>query len=216
MGTNQGDTLNWDSDNKKTSGYKGDPGDGSSSWYLVAKIAGFLRTIGDAYAATHKGSLALVVRRDTAVADEAVAEYQMLHVDASGRLQVAALGTIPGIPLGATPVVAESGIVANAVATATLAAAASVTNYLTGFVVTAAGSTAGLAVELTITNIIGAVTPSFAFVAPAGVLVPAPPLIVTFPSPVPASAANTAIAVSLPALGAGNTHAAVVAFGFRI
>src|SRR5260370_37907131 len=63
---------------------------------------------------------------------------------------VATVGTYPP---GATPIAASSGNVANAVATATLASAANVTTYITGFEVTGAGATAGLAVTVTITGV---------------------------------------------------------------
>ena len=48
----------------------------------------------------------------------------------------------------------------------------------------------------------------------AGAAVQANPLIVRFNMPIPASAVNTAIAITLPALGAGNTKAAVAIHGF--
>ena len=37
---------------------------------------------------------------------------------------------------------------------------------------------------------------------------------VRFPQPLPASAVNTAITVTVPSFGAGNTNAAVVVYGF--
>lgn len=125
------------------------------------------------------------------------------------------LNGLPHYPTGATPVAASSGNVANAAAVATLPATASVTNYITGFEITGAGSTAGLNVIVTVAGILGG-TLSFIFTAPTGVLVPAPSLVVAFPAPIPASAVNTAIVVTCPALGAGNTHAAATAHGFRI
>jgi hypothetical protein len=39
---------------------------------------------------------------------------------------------------------------------------------------------------------------------------------VPLPIPVPATAVNTAIVVTVPSLGAGNTNAAVTAFGFYV
>jgi hypothetical protein len=50
---------------------------------------------------------------------------------------------------------AASGNVANASAAATLAGAATKTTYITGFVVTASGSTAALVVNGTVTGLIG-------------------------------------------------------------
>lgn len=115
----------------------------------------------------------------------------------------------------ATPITATSANVANASAVATLAAASTTVTYITGFQCTAAGSTSGLAVTVTVAGVVTA-TMNYTFTAPAGVLVPAPPLVVKFDPPVPASAANTTIVVTMPALGAGNTNATCVAQGFRL
>jgi hypothetical protein len=160
------------------------------------------------------GVMALAIRRDTPTSDAAAGDYHALHVDQLGRLRVID-GNLPGYPPSATPLVADSGIVANAAAVATLTGAASVTTYITGFQITAAGATAAAKAEVTIAGILGG-TISYVFTAPAGVDAAAQPLIVTFPAPLPASAANTSIVVTLPDLGAGNTHAAVVAHGFRV
>lgn len=118
-------------------------------------------------------------------------------------------------PIGATTITADSGNVANATATATLAGATGKTTYITSFVVTATGATAASVVTGTITGVITG-TMHFTFAAPAGVSVAAQPLVVQFPYPVPASATNTAIAVVLPALGSGNTNATVSATGFQM
>jgi hypothetical protein len=127
-------------------------------------------------------------------------------VDDSGKV----MGPLPS---GAAGVAAASGNVANAVATATLPAVAGKTNYLSGFEVTGSGATAGLAVSVTVTGLLGG-TLTYTYVAEAGALVGNKPLIVPFSPPLPASAANTPIVVSCPALGAGNTNNAVVAHGF--
>lgn len=119
-------------------------------------------------------------------------------------------------PSGATPIAATSGNVANAVATATLAGAASKTTYISGFQVYGSGATTGLVVSCTVTGIVGPVTFSYPYVAVAGVLLPNTPLNVTFDPPLPANAANTSIVVSCPALGAGNTNNSVNANGFRL
>jgi hypothetical protein len=161
------------------------------------------------------GVQVLAIRRDTATSDAAAGDYHALHVDALGRLHVAETGVIDGIPPGATQIQTSSGNVANAAAVATLAGAASVTTYITGFEVTAAGATAGLPVIVTVAGISGG-TLSYIFVFPAGVLVGAVPLVVEFAAALPASAANTAIVVTCPAGGAGNTHAAVTAHGYRL
>lgn len=119
------------------------------------------------------------------------------------------------MPFGATAVDAASGNVANASAAATLAGVSAKTTYITGFEITAAGATVGAVVVVTVVGVI-TTTLSYIFTAPTGATVGAQPLIVEFPVPIPASAVNTAIVVTLPALGAGNTNAAVVAHGFQL
>lgn len=114
-----------------------------------------------------------------------------------------------------THITAASGNVANASAAATLAAVAGKKTYITGFEVTGTGATVGQAVSVTV---VGTVTGTLTYtVASAtGVLVANSPLIVQFTTPIPASAANTTIVVTCPALGAGNTNSTVVAHGFQI
>lgn len=129
-----------------------------------------------------------------------------------GIMQVA---QISEIPYGAIPITAASGNVANASAVATLAATSTKTTYITGFEVTSGGATTGLNVIVTVTGTITG-TLSYIHTFPAGPLVPGNPLVVTFATPIPASAVNTAIVVTLPAGGSGNTHAAVVAHGYQL
>jgi hypothetical protein len=118
------------------------------------------------------------------------------------------------IPLVA-PLVASSGVVANAAAVATLAAAVDKTTYITGFQLMALGATAALNVTATVTGLAGG-TLSFDFTFPVGAAVAAAPLFVAFPFPLAASAKNTAIVVTLPAGGAGNTKAIANAQGFQL
>lgn len=155
-----------------------------------------------------------------------------LHQDSNGRLTsssygdrgdgvndwflpVRQIGLVPGYPVGATPLRAASGNVANASAAATLGGASSVLTYITGFTVTAAGATAAANVSVTVAGVTGG-TMTYTFTAPAGATVAAQPLIVQFPAAIPASATNTAIVVTCPALGSGNTHASVTATGYRL
>jgi hypothetical protein len=112
------------------------------------------------------------------------------------------------------PMAASSGNVANAAAIATLSSDPALLSHICGFVVTAAGATAGLPVIVTITGL-AAGTLSFIFAFPAGVLVAATPLVVIFPEPLPASGYDVDIVVTVPAGGAGNTHSSVNAHGFR-
>ena len=125
------------------------------------------------------------------------------------------LASNPVLPATATMVNANSGNQANANAIAAMPAVAGKTNYLTGFMVTAAGSTAGLVVNITITGLLGG-TITLTFVFPAGVLIGATPIIYSLPFPLPASAPNTAITLTLPAGGLGNTNAAVNIQGFVV
>lgn len=109
---------------------------------------------------------------------------------------------------------ASSGNVAAASAVATLAAAAGKTTYITGFTATGLGATAAGVSLLTVTGLLGG-TQTYVVPVPAGATLGIAPLRVTFIPPLPASAVNTAIVVTMPTLGAGNTNAAVVATGFQ-
>ena len=114
-----------------------------------------------------------------------------------------------------TPIVISSANQANANAVATLPAVAGRTLYLTGFEATATGATAGLAVNVTVTGINGG-TLNYAFGAAVGATVTCSPLLINYNMAIPAADVNTAIVVTLPALGLGNTNAAVVAHGYYI
>ncbi len=119
-----------------------------------------------------------------------------------------------GYPAGATPVAATSAV-ANAAATATLPAAAGKTTYLTSVQVTGQGATAAAAGSLTITGLLGGTKVDF-FQIPAGAGAAAMvPLTINFNPPLPASAANTAIAAQITAFGAGNIAEAVSVQGFQ-
>lgn len=109
----------------------------------------------------------------------------------------------------------SSGNVANAAVACTLAAAAAKTTYITGFVMNSNGATAALGVTCTITGAITG-TLSFTYVYGAIASVTNQPLVVMFPTPVPASAANTTLVLSCPASGAGGTIASISAFGFQL
>lgn len=117
-----------------------------------------------------------------------------------------------GAPVGYV-VGASSGNVANANAVATLAAVPGDVNYLSTAEFTAAGATAGAVVVATITGVLGGPL-SYVFTAPTGATVGAEPLILQWDPPLQSTAPNTDIVVTLPALGAGNTNAAVSISGF--
>lgn len=120
----------------------------------------------------------------------------------------------PGTTGSNQTAITASASAGNTTNTATLAASAGKLTYISGFAVTAAGATAGLAVNVTITGCVTG-TMNYTFVFPAGVAVGANPLVVNFELAVPSSAANTAIVVTCPAGGAGNTNAAVSAWGYQ-
>lgn len=121
--------------------------------------------------------------------------------------------TMTGV--AATPITANSGNVAAATATATLAAAAGKTTYICGFTITSTGSTAAAVVNPTVTGTVTG-TLTFTYASVAGATLANQPLVVPYNPCVPASAVNTAIVVSMPSLGAGNTNATVNAWGFQL
>ena len=131
-----------------------------------------------------------------------------------GGVAVSSASPLPITEVVGTPLTATSGNVANASAIATLPGAVGKTTYITDFECTASGSTAALVVIATITGTING-SQSFIFVFPAGATVAAQGLIVTLPTPIPASATNTPIVVTLPAGGAGNTNAACNVQGYQ-
>lgn len=117
-------------------------------------------------------------------------------------------------PAGAIAVDGDSGVVGAATATATLPGVAGKTTYLTGFEVTAGGATAAALVTVTVAGI---TTPKhYVFGAVAGAAAISPPLVVEYIKPIPASAPNTLITVSMPTLGAGNAAAAISAHGYQL
>jgi hypothetical protein len=99
---------------------------------------------------------------------------------------------------------------------ATLPATAGRTQYLEGFDLTGGGATAAGVIEISITGL-AAGTLKYEMNVLAGVSGPVNAqggLSIRFPQPQPASGANIAITVTVPSFGAGNTNAAVVAYGF--
>jgi hypothetical protein len=101
----------------------------------------------------------------------------------------------------------------NASGAATLTPAAGKTAYLTGFEVNGAGSTAGVAVGVTVAGIIGG-TRTYAYTFEIGPLVGNKPLQVEFLPAIPATGPDVAIVVTCPASGAGGTANTVNAHGF--
>lgn len=117
-------------------------------------------------------------------------------------------------PATVTPVAEQSTVGANAIKTATLAAAVNKFTYLSSVQIFATGATAAGAVNATITGLLGG-TMTIPFAVPAGVNLAATPVNLKFDPPLRSSAQNIPIFVTLPALGAGNTRATVNAQGFQ-
>lgn len=119
------------------------------------------------------------------------------------------------VPEGATPLHAASGNVAAGSAAVVLPAAPGKTTYATGFEITSGGSTAAALVLATLAGALGG-TLTYIYGTVAGATLANAPLIVQFPEAVPASAINTALTLTLPSLGTGNTNAAVVLHGYQL
>lgn len=117
-------------------------------------------------------------------------------------------------PMGATPVAAAQSGAATALS-GTLVSAAGQTVYVQGIVVTGAGATAGSVITVTTTNFALGNNPSFKIVVPTGATTSITPLVLMFNPPIPASAVNTNVVVSVPSFGAGNTDASLFVWGYR-
>ncbi len=137
--------------------------------------------------------------------------YTFPNVDSLGNLMVVEAESPTSTT---TPISSSSGNVAAASAVATLAAAAAKTTYISGLALTGGGATGASLVTATVAGLLGG-TMSLTFAVPAGVTLGATPILLQFNPPLPASAVNTAIVVTLPSLGAGNTNAAAAAWGFQ-
>lgn len=120
--------------------------------------------------------------------------------------------TAPATGAAGSQVDVTSGNVAAAAAVATMPAVAGKTNWVTGFEITGAGATAASVVVATFAGLAAAL--AYVVAVPAGPTVGVTPLVVEFPQPIPASAANQAVSLTLPSLGAGNTNAAVTLHGY--
>lgn len=137
---------------------------------------------------------------------------------ASGGAAVSTANPLPvanaALPVGAVPLAVSSGNVANASAVATLPAAVGKTTYIKGFTITPGGVTVAAVVTATLTGV--ANTLSYTIGAPTGAGAAGPAVVVPFGDGIPASAVNTAIVLTLPALGGGNLNASVTAWGYQL
>jgi hypothetical protein len=116
-------------------------------------------------------------------------------------------------PIKAQVVSAGGGAQSNA---ATLAGATGQYTYIEGFDISGAGATAATVVEVTTTGLSNNL--KFEVPVAAGVTAPfitnVPVYSVRFPTPIPSSATNTNIVVTLPSFGGGNTNASITVYGF--
>jgi hypothetical protein len=121
-------------------------------------------------------------------------------------------------PPGATGLtqtyVSQSSAVAAGGNSNTLPATAGKITYCTGFTVTGGGATGASNIAVTLTQT-ASNNLNYVIVVPAGATTSITPLVVTFNPPVPASAPNTGIILTVPSFGAGNTNAAAEIHGFQ-
>jgi hypothetical protein len=98
---------------------------------------------------------------------------------------------------------------------ATLTGAAGRVTYLEGFDVTGGGATGASIVEISTTGLANNLKFEMNVAAGATAAVNAQGgLFIRFPTPIPSSATNTNIVVTLPSLGSGNTNASITVYGF--
>jgi hypothetical protein len=131
-------------------------------------------------------------------------------VSTSGGIQLVSFGASS---VG-TPVSGDTGNLAAAAGTATLAGVAGKTTVADGIVVTGLGATAASTVLATLTG--PANTVNFALTIPAGAATAIIPLALEFPTPIAAAAPNTAVVLNVPSFGAGNTNARGTIHGRQI
>lgn len=122
------------------------------------------------------------------------------------------LATASPLPAGAVPL-NSSSFAAASINTATLAATPFQFTYISGFTITGSGATAGNNIVATINGVAGAPL-NYVVAVPTGVTTGMLPIMITFGIPLQSTAVNTAITVTVPSFGTGNTHAAVTATGF--
>ena len=118
------------------------------------------------------------------------------------------------LPQGANPIYATSGNQANAVAAAALVADPNRYNYLTRFDISGSGATAASVTTVTVSGLAGGVTLTYKITTLAGATSALEPKPFVFDPPLKSNAKNTAITVSMAAIGAGNLYAIVNVYGY--
>ena len=124
----------------------------------------------------------------------------MPRFDTAGHELTATVGN-------AGTIVASNTAAAAASCAATLAGAAALTTYITGFQVTSTNPAATVSGLVTVTGLVGGVTLNYEFVESATF---GGELLVQFANPIPANAQNTAIVVTCPAITSGGAVAVSV------
>lgn len=102
---------------------------------------------------------------------------------------------------------------ANGSFSVTLPAVAGKTNYVTGIIISGSGATAAAA-KYAVLSGVGPYDMYLHLTVPAGVADSSVVLNLQFAKPLPATAANQAISLLVPAFGAGNTLESAIIWGF--
>lgn len=100
---------------------------------------------------------------------------------------------------------------------ATMPAVPGFRNVLCGFDISGGGATAASAISITTTGCAAGTNPALRLVVPAGATTNAANTAWSpkYPLGIEAALVNTAISVTVPAFGAGNTGAAINLYGYR-
>lgn len=219
--TTWGAGLHEDNQSVKTAQSYGDRGDGVSDWFSYVKDVDTHDVLGTtADAAVEGGSTSGTLIALTKGLQRAFGLTTGTSTPTGDGSIITILKAIrdllrTGIPSDATWMNASSGNVANASAAATLSATSGKTCYVTGIEISFGGASVAANIVAALSGLAGG-TISYICVVPGTVTNPTVPLTVQFNPPLPASAANTAITITLPALGTGNTHACVNIHGYKI
>jgi hypothetical protein len=130
------------------------------------------------------------------------------------------LAPYPVGPTGkdASPVAASANGTTGAVSAVLPAGGANVLTYISGFEATFSTPTAAVTITVTVATLTGSVTLNYTVqsLAAGAAVQPPAPLVVEFNPPIPANALNSAITVSVPALGAGAPGVSVAAHGYQV
>jgi len=123
--------------------------------------------------------------------------------------------SVIGVPALAATELAQASTAAATQITPTLTGTSATTVFVGGFMVDGLGATAGSVIAVTLSGLLGG-SQVFRVTIPAGVTVAlaGARLVVEFARPIPASAVNTPIVLTVPSFGTGNTVANAAIHGF--